>query len=61
MIYYFVSLDGDELETEDAPPGYFIKESNPDMFTQRKAAVAEQKRRIKARIEELKSVLEGLK
>ena len=59
MIYYFVSTDGDELETEDAPRGSFTKERNPDMFTRRKAAVAEQKRRLKARIEKLKSVLAG--
>lgn len=61
MIYYFVSHDGDCLVTEDAPRDYFTKECNPDMFTQRKAAVAEQKRRMKARITELKSALEDLK
>ena len=58
MIYYFVSQDGDYIETEEAPRGYF--ESWQGMFTQKKLAIVEQKRRLKARIEELKSTLENL-
>jgi hypothetical protein len=61
MIYYFVSHDGDELVAEDAPRGYFDKQSNPDMFTRRRYAVAEQKRRLKARIRELELILKELK
>lgn len=61
MIYYFVSQDGDYIETEENYRGYFDKKNNPDMFTQKKLAVAEQKCRLKARIKELQSVLEELK
>lgn len=61
MLYYFVSDDGDYVYTEEQDRGYFQKEFNHNMFTQKKQLIAEQKRRIKARILELQKTLEGLK
>jgi hypothetical protein len=61
MIYYFVVGDGDYIETEDNVRSWYEKTVNPNMFTVKREAVAEQKRRIKARIAELTEVLEGLK
>jgi hypothetical protein len=61
MIYYFVSEDGDSIVTEENVRGWFTKELNQNMFTQRRKAVAEAKRRIKARIAELKALLKDTK
>jgi len=60
MLYYFVSPDGDYLETEDNVKGWFDKKFNPDMYTVKREAIAEQKRRIKLRIKELEGVLKEL-
>lgn len=57
MIYYFVSPDGDYVETEEAPRGYFDPTVATDMRTSKREARAEQKRRLKARIAELRQVL----
>ena len=61
VIYYFVTRHGTAIETEDMPRGYFDARTEPDMFTQKKLAVAEQKRRLKARINELQTILKELK
>ena len=61
MIYYFVSPDGDILETEENVKGWFSKDFNQNMFTQRRQAVAEQKRRMKVRIAELQQLIKELK
>lgn len=61
MIYYFVSPDGDYVETEDNVRGWFDKKLNPNMFTVKREAIAEQKRRIKARIAELQETLRELR
>ena len=61
MTYYFVSPDGDILETEENVKGWFSKDLNPNMFTQRRQAVAEQKRRMKVRIAELQQLIKELK
>ncbi len=61
MIYYFLSEDGDSIVTEENVRGWFTKELNQNMFTQRRKAVAEAKRRIKARIAELKALLKDMK
>ena len=61
MIYYFVSWEGDQITTEDNVKGWFDKENNPDMFTQKKLAIAEARRRLKARIAELKQTLKETK
>ncbi len=56
MIYYFVSPDGDELTVEENVKGWFSKEYNPEMFTVKRKAQVEQRRRIRARIAELKEI-----
>lgn len=62
MIYYFVSPDGDYMETEDNVRGWYDKAVNhPNMFTVKREAIAEQKRRIKARIAELQETLRELR
>jgi len=60
MIYYFVKWDGSAVATEDNVRGWFDKRNNPDMFTVKRQAIAEQKRRLKARISELQLVLTEL-
>lgn len=59
MIYYFVTEDG-LIETEDAPRGYFSKESNPHMLTQKKQAIAQAKTNISSKIAELEQRLMDL-
>ncbi len=60
MIYYFVSRDGEYLEIEDAPRGYFSKQRNPNMRTNKREAERLQKQMLKARIAELQKILEEL-
>lgn len=61
MKYYFVSPDGDYLYEEEEIRGCFTKETNPEMFTRKREAIAEQKRRMKARIAQLKETIRELK
>ena len=61
MIYYHVSPDGDLIEEEDNVRGWFDPKINPSTFTNRRKAVAEAKRRLKAKIAELKECLKELK
>ena len=60
-LYYFVSPDGDYIETEDNVKDFYEKKFNPDMFTVRAKAEAEAVRRMKLRIKELKCLIEELK
>jgi len=53
MKYFFVEEDGMRIDVEENYRGYFTKESNPDMFTTRPAAVKEAKRQIKLKIREM--------
>ena len=61
MIYYFVSADGAGIEEDEQVRGWFDKKNNPDMFTVRRKAVAEARRRLKARIAELNDIFKELK
>jgi hypothetical protein len=61
VLYYFVSPDGDEIQVEDNVKGWYSKKSNPEMFTQRRQAIAEARRRLKARIAELKEIFKETK
>ena len=56
MIYYFIDLDGD-ITYEENVPGWFDKRFNPNMFTNKREAIAEAKRRVKERIKELEDYL----
>ena len=59
-LYYFVSPDGDYIETEDNVKDFYEKKFNPDMFTVRAKAEAEAVRRMKLRIKELKCLIKEL-
>lgn len=61
MIYYHVALDGEYIEEEDNVKGFYDPVTNPSTFTNRRKAVAEAKRRLKAKIAELKGYLKELK
>ena len=57
MIYYFIASDG-YLTSEDNLKHWYGKDR--DVFTNRDEAIAEAKRRTKARIEELKQYRKDL-
>lgn len=58
MKYYFVEEDGLRIDEEENYRGYFTKETNPDMFTTRIAAVKDAKKQLKRKMKEM---LEQLK
>jgi hypothetical protein len=59
MIWYTVAPDGENITTEDNHKDWFV--DDPDTFTNRRKAVAEARRRLKARIAELKEILKETK
>ena len=60
MIYYFVKWDGD-LSSEDNAKGWYETMNGGDIFTDRRKAIVEARKRTKARIAELKEYLEEVK
>ncbi len=56
MIYYTVSPDGDYLDIEDNVKGWFDLNINSGTFTNKRKAQVEQRRRIRARVAELKEI-----
>ena len=60
MKYYFVERIG-RIVTDEAPKGWFTKECNPNMFTNKKDALSAAKKQIKAEINLLKERLKELK
>jgi len=59
MNYYFVGPYG-YITTEEAVKDWFSKECNPNMFTNKKAAISAAKKQIKAEIHLLKEKLKEL-
>ena len=60
MIYYFIKWDG-YLSSEDNAKGWYETMNGGDIFTDRKKAIAEARKRTKARIAELKEYYKELK
>lgn len=60
MEYYFVEQDG-YITTEENVKGWFSKECNPNMFTNKKDAISAAKKQIKAEIVMLKERLNELR
>jgi hypothetical protein len=60
MIYYFVDPDGKFIDTEDNVKGWFDKQFNPNMRTNKRDALRLQKRLLKEHIAELQAILETL-
>ncbi len=60
MKYYFVDRIG-RVITEEAPEGWFSKECNQNMFTNKKDAISAAKKQIKAEIHLLKERLKELR
>ena len=56
MIYYFVDSDGG-ITVEENARGWFEKSVNPGMFTNKREAIAEAKRKTKEKIRELEDYL----
>ena len=59
MKYYFVERIG-RIVTEENVKGWFSKEHNPNMFTNKKDAISAAKKQIKAEIVMLKERLKEL-
>lgn len=59
MIYYFVAWDG-YLSSEDNCAGWYAK-TDPNVFTNRRKAIVEARKRTKAHIAELKDYYKELK
>ena len=60
MKYYFVERVG-RVVTEDAPKDWFINDTHPNMFTNKKDAISAAKKQIKAEIHLLKERLKEIK
>jgi len=60
MKYYFVKPCG-YITTEENVRGWFSKDTNPNMFTNKKAAISAAKKQIKAEIVLLKERLKELR
>lgn len=60
MKYYFVERIG-RITTEYAPKDWFINDTHPNMFTNKKDAISAAKKQIKAEIVLLKERLKELK
>ena len=53
ITYYFVEEDGLLISEETAQKGYFSKDTNPDMFISRKAAIKEAIKQLKRKSKEI--------
>ena len=60
MNYYFVERTG-RIVTEENVKGWFAKDTNPNMFTNKKDAISAAKKQIKAEIHLLKERLKELR
>ena len=60
MRYYFVQRHG-YITTEENVKGWFSKECNQNMFTNKRDAISAAKKQVKAEIHLLKERLKGLR